>query len=239
MTERPIIFSGPMVRAILDGLKTQTRRVVQPQPSWIESSGRWKWPLPKRAHFRGCCTEVVTASREWWEYAPPEALPYRPGDTLWVREAFYIDQMPWDTMRLPQQRPRDLDERDVYYRADGECCQQIPECCCREVGKPRWRPSIHMPRWAARLLLRVTAVRVQRVQDIGETDARAEGADAYDVSGLDAASVELLDAPELNPDTPCRNGFSLLWDSLNERRGYGWEANPWVWVIEFERVEAP
>lgn len=225
MTERPVIFSGPMVRAILEGRKTQTRRVVKPQPSsGIEAAykmpdGRWQWlHLPPPA---GVGMGAFAAA-------------YRPGDVLWVRETFYIDLMPWDTMRLPEQRPAELDDRDIYYRADGECCQQIPECSCAEVGKPRWRPSIHMRRWAARLFLRVEAVRIERLRDISESDAKAEGVTRCALSDADLERFDRMKSwPELY-----RPMFRMLWDSLNAKRGYGWwNANPWVWVIEFERIQ--
>ena len=160
MTERPILFSGQMVRAILEGRKRQTRRVVKPQPDYIESSGRWKWPLPARARFKGCCTDVVTASREWWEYAPPEAYPYGvPGDRLWVRETWLVDRYDGSTQYA------------ASHPSPG-----------RMYGQgPRWKPSIHMPRARCRLVLDVMGVEVERLQDITSDDAVDEGIEPSDV----------------------------------------------------------
>jgi hypothetical protein len=199
MTERPILFSGPMVCAILAGTKTQTRRVVMPQPDWIESSGRWRWPVPKSKVVS--CTEVVTASREWWEYLLPEQCSYATGDRLWVRETWRVFG---GREYEYQQEPR-----AVQYRAD------ILDAI--EYLQAEWRPSIFMPRWACRLVLEVVAVRVERLQDISTKDAIAEGSTIQD----HARSKEW---------------FFTLWDSLNAKRGYGCETNPWVWVIEFQRA---
>jgi len=187
---KPIIFSAEMVSAILEGRKTQTRRVIKPQPAWINSSGRWCWPIPKTKRHKGCCDEVVTASREWWEYLSSEQLPYQSGDILWVRETWCHA----DT----------TDE--IIYKSDNPSLSA------------KWRPSICMPRKAARLFLRVKNVRVERLQDIAEIEATHEGIIKH--LGIHA-----------------RNDFSKLWDSIYGKRGYGWDTNPWVWVIDFERRE--
>lgn len=168
--ERPILFSGPMVRALLDGRKTQTRRVVNPQPA-TSSDGRACGPI---------------------------RCPYgAPGDTLWVRET-WCSYMPGS----------------VRYRADGH----------NDAGWT-WRPSIFMPRWASRLTLRVYGVRVERVQQITQADARAEG--VVDTSG---AWGDLTDTDRAGP----RGAFEALWNSINAERGFGWDVNPWVWVVSFE-----
>ena len=171
MKEYPIIFSGPMVRAILDGRKTQTRRVIKPQPKG--EFCRYGFHMPTQAIW----TDLTVVS-----------CPYgQPGDLLWVRETFAAAG----------------DQSWVEYRAD---------CDSKVI---RWRPSIHMPRSASRLTLRITDVRVQRVQEISEEDARAEG-----TTGLAGAMT----------------GFPYLWESINAKRGYGWNTNPWVWAISFERI---
>ena len=202
MKERPIIFSAPMVRAILDGRKTQTRRVVK-----LTDSGRVKEPGSPRN----------------WHLDDPEAVmacPYGvPGDRLWVREAwqaFFADEVPADrprgprhTMGIPAQPER---ESFVFYRADGDLSH--PE----DGSEALWRPSIHMPRWASRITLKIVSVRVERVQEISEKDALAEGVD--DGTG-----------PPIKP----RDRFSRLWNSINAKRA-PWDSNPWVWVIEFRRV---
>ena len=196
--ERPILFSGPMVRAILDGRKTQTRRVVKPQPEWVpypahvcepgEPVGFWAWQrTPRNFHD--------SVHEDFARHNPFGAV----GDRLWVRET-------WAGLEIG-------DDVAVSYRAD------VPE----DAHKfDRWRSPIHMPRWASRITLEITDVRVERVQEISEADAIAEGvtayADAHLSKGHDRTPVEV---------------FAYLWDSLNAKRGYGWDVNPWVWVISF------
>jgi len=163
-----------MVRAILAGRKTQTRRIVKPQPSYLIDTK---------------CSSYTTSlvSRNGDLYPGPEAYgvyseeeawpcPYgQPGDRLWVRESFYCDTLPFaDGGPLPKSKP-DWADDNLYYRADGTCCQIIPECSCGEVGKPKFRPSIHMPRWASRITLEIVSVRVERLHAITEADAIAEG----------------------------------------------------------------
>ena len=172
MTERPILFSGPMVRALLEGRKTQTRRVMKPQPKGmarLDTGG--SWPLASGSEFMRC--------------------PYGvPGDRLWVRESW---------------RKADSMTESVFYRADEEW----------NAGAG-WKPSIHMPRWASRLTLEVTGVKVERVQEISERDAVAEG--------MPPSVPDQATAVEI---------FEELWDSINEARGYGWSVNPWVWALTF------
>jgi len=168
--ERPILLCGEMVRAVLDGRKTQTRRVV-------------KRPL------------VDTV------------CPYgKVGERLWVREAFMVQPNLWG---------HDHQEQPIHYLATTRK---------EEVEDYVSKPSIHMPRWASRLTLEIVRVRVERVQDISEQDAMAEGC-----------------APVVHEDGAVDCGtrkttFRKLWDSLNADRGFGWATNPWVWVIEFKRL---
>lgn len=204
MSEKPIIMSAPMVRAILEGRKTQTRRVLKDPP----------WATPETL-------EVVDG--EPWAVDPmqggdrPVRWPYTVGDTLWVRET-------WADLNGSI-----IFRADAYY-PEGEVVVDHPK-----GNPPRWRPSIHMPRWAARLFLRVTAVRVERLQEISEDGAKAEGVTR------DGLPERLRDRFDRMKPWPAlyRPMFRLLWDSLNEHRGYGWDVNPWVWVIEFERCETP
>lgn len=211
--ERPILFSAPMVRAILEGRKTVTRRVVKPQP-YIDASGNFCWNGRNFGqNFDGPLTQAI-ASPLPCSKTKRVLCPYgKPGDRLWVREAHSF--VPDDD------EPAGCSA--VLYAADGN-----------QYGKIR--PSIHMPRWASRILLEVTAVRVERLQDISEGQAQAEGAEPYDVSGFGTDERALLDAPLMEQGSPYRNGFALLWESIN---GAGsWEANPWVWVVEFRRLPA-
>jgi len=245
MSDKPILFSGAMVRAILRCQKHQTRRVVKPQPTFIESSGRWKWPLPKKHNNNGKCPYVVTASREWFEYAPKEAFPYHPGDTLYVKESFRgargYDETP----------PSKWGNKPIWYCADGE--PNGPEW---SFLSDRSRPSIFMPRWASRITLRVTSVRVERLCDISESDAIAEGMEESETvwgycdergrfpcqrcagTGLYLDLGPMLGVTERDCrecDEPLKR-FRLLWDSINAKRA-PWKSNPWIWAIAFERVE--
>jgi len=207
MKERPILFSAPMVRAILDGAKTQTRRVVKPSrgrpieflggggsdsPDW-NNPECWGYEWHDGASFVTLKADPMDAH----QYTYP--CPYgQPGDRLWVREAFgHFERN--DTLK-----PGDT----IYYRADGECLELQP-----------WRPSIHMPRWASRITLEVTGVRVERLQDISEADAQAEGCADVDYSA----------------GRTYRHAYRDLWESIN---GEGaWSLNPWVWVVSFHRME--
>jgi len=205
MTERPIIFSAPMVRAILEGRKTQTRRVLKPIPkykdgSWSHSGGE-RWHLEKRVpqdHGR-----VFIADRgDWW--CPFGSI----GDRLWVRETFTTNG------------PAKID-----YRADGD-----PACAYRI----RWMPSIHMPRWICRITLDVVAVRVERLQEISEDDMQAEGVDWLRVLVNGAVEYRNVGPAAAYATRPIL--WRALWDNLNAKRGHSWNANPWVWVIEFKRA---
>ena len=218
MKERPILFSAPMVRAILAGTKTQTRRVVN-LPA--DAKHVCYWAPPSGRSESGYADPGVN----YWTPDPAGETdsnhlcpcPYgQPGDRLWVREAF---SGPWcmeaqDGMAAVPPSKWGESSR-VWYWADGDPTYG-------DWTKPR--PSIHMPRWASRILLEVIAVRVERLQDISEADAVAEGVD------FAGHTDEIMH--DYSPD----ERFSMLWESIN---GAGsWNENPWVWVVEFRRVEA-
>ncbi len=195
MTERPILFSAEMVRAILDGRKTQTRWVIKPQPT-----GATSW-LP-HMEASGFYPNKIGAE--------PERLVCKygaPGDLLWVRETWARHAS------------------GVDYAADFAA-----------VSRPQagpWRPSIHMPRWASRITLEVKSVRVERLQDISEDDARAEGAPADWEPGVARALMQAVMPTACF--SPHLTGFARLWNHIH---GPGaWDANPWVWAISFERVK--
>ncbi len=155
---KPILFSTPMVKAVLDGTKTMTRRDISPPPRYIESSGCWYWKIPKSKVKKGGCTEVATGSREWWEYLSSDQLPYQVGDILWVRET-WAKISDWTDVDPGAGIP------DGYiYKADWD-----------GEESPKWRPSRYMPKAAARIFLEVTSVRGERVQDITEEDVKKEG----------------------------------------------------------------
>ena len=196
MKERPILFSAPMVRAILDGRKTQTRRIVKPQPE----------PFVTKffVNEHGCGISEDEAQNHVWR------CPYGiPGDRLWVRECWGLfDSQPSDGP----------DRAHVFYRAtDGDRC---------ELRYQLWRPSIHMPRWASRITLEVVAVRVERLQDITADDAKSEGVEVC---------KHFADANKGHPLDPHRVAFAWLWNTINGSDA--WIANPWVWVVEFKKLE--
>ncbi len=218
MKERPILFSAPMVLAILAGKKTQTRRIVKPQPEAV-GYGRscevhpymtgTQWPLAYY-EMRGAC----------WNSSQPLKCRYgQPGDRLWVKEnwAARLDQ---DHLK-PSQLPR----TSVGYWADGpgKCCNTG---CAGAAG--RVRSSMFMPRWASRITLEITNVRVERVQEITEEDAKAEGVEPWPEADL-RPDGELRDGPSV----AYRAGFHDIWNGINGN----WDANPWVFVIEFRRVD--
>lgn len=213
--ERPILFSGPMVRAILEGRKTQTRRIVKP-PFEMIGNGYLVRPDGHGGRFG------------------PYPCPYgQPGDRLWVRET-------WSHTGTGVWSIRDCsmaNDGDYIYRADGE----IQGC--------KWWPSIHMPRWVSRIHLEVVSVRVQRLQDISEEDAMAEGLSCLSKDGGRTYKYGIPDRDGLpgsdddgrhwsDWNTDPRIAFRTLWDSINADRGHGWETNPWVWVVEFKKVAA-
>ena len=239
MKERPILFSAPMVRAILAGTKTQTRRAVKPQPRILAGELLcWK---------DDALTDDQMAVR----------CPYgQPGDRLWVRETWQVARETldyetggeYDVWEWPDELgdPRQFLNGDarfgtkagLFYAADGK--DKNSSAFYDQTGfdnntilarrEINWRPSIHMPRWASRILLEVTAVRVERLQDISIEDAKAEGA-WPDSSVVDRCMAYFgIDALAVNP----RLAFRMVWEQIN---GPGaWDANPWVWVVEFKRV---
>lgn len=212
MKERPILFSGPMVRAILEGRKTQTRRVFpRKYLEWIDEP---RGPEDVAAGYPFICgfdsdEECISAL---------QLCPYgHLGDRLWVREAWH-QKGEWRLPEHPEAEWEDaywIGTKDILYAADAK----IPSSGWRA------RPSIHMPRWACRLVLEITDVRVERLQDISEADARAEGCHGGHGS-----------IPGYNYSATPREQFWQLWESLNAGRGYCWDANPWVWAITFRRV---
>jgi len=217
MLERPIIFNADMVRAVLDGRKTQTRRIVNGVPSSHDFHG---WVLSS--------TSAKDEGKACWAIGNSPLLnkPIRVrcpfgavGDRLWVRETWMPDA------------PRNGTWADVeFYGCKGSPLSMIPkrfrkpEHCIHRASwdgseMVGWTPSIHMPRWASRITLEITGVRVERLQDISEQDAAAEG-----------ASTELSLIGEKH-----YLGYRSLWKSIYSADS--WQANPWVWVIEFKRLE--
>ena len=200
MVERPILFSAPMVRAILGGRKTQTRRVVKPEP---HAGVRWD--------------AIVTAGYGGWTDGHGTPLRCRygsAGDHLWVRET-------WANIALKGYPPV------YFYRADGK---DLPPRDDRAADS-KWRPSIFMPRAASRITLFVTEVRIQRLHEITEADARAEGAMYHDGHGVGHSGWR-HDYKDVHADA--RSSFARLWSDINGANS--WAENPWVWAVSFETL---
>lgn len=224
--ERPILFSSPMVRAIREGRKTQTRRPVKPHPAddcfvLVDYGDGW---VP----YRSDDGESQSVKGDWVEEVI--ACPYgQPGDRLWVRENGW--ERPERTAKMLREGADTWEP--YYYDADGISEQEAADF--KAWGFKR-RPSIHMPRWASRILLEVGNVRVERLHDLTERDAMAEGVEPvvvgegwrrYCDTGMELAGVV--------PCETARGSFRSLWGHLNGEDHWG--ANPWVWVVEFSVIQ--
>lgn len=188
MKERPILFSGPMVRAILDGSKTQTRRI-------------FKGTTEHKGPYNPAYMEAHQQANGWGSICPYGT----PGDRLWVRETWAVQH-----------------EYDAAAPSEIGASAQWHYAATEDLGGLRKRPSIFLPRRGSRILLEITDVRVQRLQEISEEDARAEGA----IGALNDS---------IGDNWCAREAFAALWESIN---GTGsWDANPWVWAITFQRLE--
>ena len=224
MKERPIIFSGPMVRAILENRKSQTRRVIEPQPSGKRHTlGKCTKGLAK-SHLNRLSLFFEGASLGNGKFLTDHILsPYGDiGDRLWVRETWKPVMVRGDQALIKHKATPD-DSKEVAIGGSAP-----------NLTRRGWRPSIHMPRWASRINLEITGVRVERVQEIGEADAIAEG--IYKHFDDDDDGPVWGWRSGMGYVGPPINAFRALWDSINAKRGFGWDANPWVWVLEFKRV---
>ena len=251
MKEKPILFSGEMVRAIRDGRKTQTRRVMKPQPTCYNGI-EWLWK-PNRKSWK--------APAYHWDVdaKPPIALakfgaPYQVGQKLWVRETWRIDGFngcgdvfvryraddSTSVLVVPEEA-EDWEEREWVRWTDAALAAGATtndDDCFDFTGidwKPPWKPSIFMPKWATRIWLEVTGKRAEQVQDIDGIDAVLEGT-AYPPDTeetIDKCPNEWPTYEEL-----LIGPFRALWDSINAKRGFGWDTNCWAWVYEFKRLEA-
>lgn len=247
MKERPILFNGDMVRAILEGRKTQTRRIVKSQPHDTDliTVGHYHPIVIDRYGDEDAGAEIFGAYSEDGEWGTK--FPYgQPGDRLWVRETWMpdpsCDDDAWD------------DEGLSYYEWNGcgSSISGIPKALCKVenvIHKASWdgqemvgwKPSIHMPRWASRITLEITGVSVERLNEISEQDAKAEGIDDGGCTNCGEPEKSHPVMKSGQPWYPCevaqpdyRDSFVRLWESIN---GPGsWEANPWVWVVEFKRI---
>lgn len=203
VTERGMIFNGEMVRAILDGRKTQTRRIMKPQPA--DDIARGVFPNPDAYGWKSSLKHKHGSTTAHF-------CPFgQPGDRIWVRETFRVHSRATDVATLVYK----ASERQSW----NEQTHRVPVSVCNKPAVIEiWTPSIHMPRWASRILLEITDVRVERLKSISEEDAKAEGAPTE--------CCVIGDKHFL--------GFRSLWKDI-----YGddsWQANPWIWVIEFKRI---
>lgn len=210
MTDQPIIFSATMVKALLDGRKTMTRRILKPQPELMPG-------VSDRFHLSNAQGGIVNATEAEVRQHGPDFSRFAVGDRLYVRENHAL--VPSSAYRMSEGvqqtiNPTDRDLAAIY--AAGW-----------DRSKPRWRPSIHMPRWASRLTLLVTDVRVERLQDISEVDAIDEGALTVDLP-THGAPTERGRPP---PGQPPSHRFRHLWNSINGSEA--WAANPWVVAVTF------
>lgn len=219
MKERPILFSGDMVRAILAGRKNQTRRVVKPQPTFDmpDFRGSWAWNY-KAAKYRSGLPYT-------------SECPYgKVGDRLWVREktsAMKSGGLWGDWSDSADARVEYLaDSSADYFHLSGD----------QKKNFKNWenRPSIHMPQWASRITLEITNILVERLQDISEDDTKAEGAIFNDGMGVNHSGYRHdIDDDAVWPTA--KQSFRQLWDRINGKK-VPWSSNPWVWVIEFKHL---
>ena len=235
MKERQILMKAGPVNAILAGRQTQDRRPIRPQP--IPSSGQWSdlWIVKTDGKRKGMsCINATEWDVQYW---CKQWCPYgQVGDRLWVRETFVLES----NFNIGSHLPPFDDGRPVRWVEDeefGRYWQQPhyratdppPELYYpdREDGTVKWTPSIHMPRWASRITLEITDVRVERVRDISEGDAQREG---WDMSNLPWGHC-------YDGTHHARDWFQELWDSIYGKQGLWWDMNPWVWVLDFKVVQ--
>lgn len=234
MSERPIIFNSESVKAILDGRKTQTRRVIKPQPEYVCFNARTNINIIG-SHDNVC---VVESSPIHFTQYPETAFVYyknnkagildcpygQVGDLLWVRETIcHFGNMFSGGSNFALIRYKDAVSREIYFK------NNPPSELWWYKTELVWKPSIFMPRWASRITLEITNIRVEKLQDISTADVYCEGF----TQGIYAKPGNVGWVAHAD----CEEAFEEAWDSLNAKRGYSWESNPRVWVIEFKVKE--
>jgi hypothetical protein len=215
VTEKPIIMSGPMVRALLEGRKTMTRRVMNPQP--VHSRNGWfNWDsehgAPKASSPRLCAWHAETWQREAGTAPLEDYCPYgRVNSKLWIRET-------WAPILA------DTENGGILYRADYSGPGNPYPCDLHRGAGAKWKPSIYMPRVASRITLEITDIKVERLRDISVADIQAEG-------------IDLLLTGDTESGIGWRNAWRKGWDAINGKRpGCSWQDSPWVWVITFRKL---
>ncbi|CDM90435.1 hypothetical protein [Xenorhabdus bovienii] len=246
MKETPIIFNADMVRAILDGRKTQTRRVIQSPAKNMQCQG--SEVIRHRALGDKWYGDYVFSMRDkhgtWQDYTHKQFIAKCPrgqiGDRLWVRETFAVlgneDGCPidWDEnlIKGDEQQAARIYKASCWQNPSNYGLWSIPDRDMQYEGT--WRPSIHMPRWASRITLEVTDIRVERLQDIKEEDALAEGIKTGRFGNKSNWRDGFYAPGDNQPCFSAKEAFKCLWQSIYSEES--WNANPWVWVIEFRRV---
>lgn len=242
--ERPVLFTAEEVRATQDGRQTQFRRVVKPQPqlgvhnaTGYDGRQWWAW--------HGGTTRAP--EEHYWQPHETPGVPLRccpygvPGDRIYVKETFALSIRDPETFEPDSRSPYDWDP--PVYKADNPTVSWSLDSVVdgklvsEPLDKPPWRPSVHMPRWASRILLEVTDVRVERVQDITQEEAEEEGSYLAKCPCLPPARNPI---ESLFKQSWCQvhgQEFSNLWDSRHAKRGHGWDVNPWVWVVGFRVLD--
>lgn len=260
MKEKPILFSTEMIKAILSGRKTQTRRIINPQPIYHHGEGKytsfsWKdgffalYQYPENSLILEHCpyklNQKLWVRETWrvgawkqtgnnWDNYGLMAIDYKAGNFIrkeWLKayDFDFFDKLVKQSIEEAKKANVKKDEYDYYVWNPGE-------------SPCRWRPSLFMPRWASRINLKITNVKVEKLQDITEEDAKAEGLFFTD-HGKDQWGNQRpgwnIKSESIKGWEKClgtaKFGFASLWNSINEKRGYGWDLNPWVWVIEFKK----
>jgi len=249
--ERPILFNGEMIRAILDGRKTQTRRVMKDwqipklNNTWDTQFPDMKYSAIAQKHSKWGFCEFGATLEECADRMSNHSPYGFEGDHLWVRETFITGWPAVDGVVLSCDEGGNELPEHIWYRADRDkqnyqgwisdkgsrITGWTDENECFKDNIP-WKPSIHMPRLASRINLKVKSIRIEQVQDICEEDAKSEG--IYDGGCCSCGESSYPNPCGCdNPDPSFTDAFAWLWNSINEKRGYGWMHNPWVWVIEF------
>lgn len=229
MKERPMLFNGEMVRAMLKRLKTQDRRVIKPQPVF-EKSG---WSFEYR---KGCYRflEYTHPIQQRAEHNIDEFCPYgKVGDRFWVRESFRVNR--WYTGGIGGLEPVETQYKIDGFLSDRNCIPSSHWDKPTSKVSTKYHSARFMPKWAARIWREITGIRVERVRDISEADSKHEGCEKEDVCCRDLAGL-VYGGNQWGTIALYKAGFKTLWDSINAKRGDGWHKNRFVWVLTFKEI---